>query len=241
MTKRSYPHLRLVADNREPRTYAQSAPGHSSSQRSFPPDSRSIAIASDSVQDRVPYATLRRCPGEEPQRSANAKRSLTLMLFQNSLSPMDADYHHAVIRNATPNGEFTKWCSGRDNEGMQNHMARLRRANLKTLVNRDFGSNASALARAYDPENPKPSYFSDLLRENSGKSFGEKAARKIEERVGLRLGQLDVPDSPLLYDDARRSRLKDELRLALDDLDRDEQREALAFIRKIQSRRRKRA
>lgn len=132
---------------------------------------------------------------------------------------------------------FTGRCKGPDNAPMRD-MAKIRRENLARLIERDFDNNRSAIARAYDEDNPKPQYFSDLLREGSGKSFGEKAARKIEEKTGLKAGQLDIPDSPLLHDEARRDRIKDTLRLVIDDLDRDEMREALAAIRKIQGRRR---
>jgi hypothetical protein len=151
-----------------------------------------------------------------------------------------ADYHHTVLGNATPSVEFTVWCIEADNAGMQ-QMAAIRRKNLARLIERDFSNNKSEIARAYDENDPKPQYFSDLLRENSGKSFGEKAARKIEEKSGLRPGQLDIPDSPLLHDEAKRDRIKDTLRLAIDDLDREEMREALAQVRKIQDRRRRRA
>jgi hypothetical protein len=123
---------------------------------------------------------------------------------------------------------------------MENYVAKTRRQNLERLINRDFGGNKSAIARSYDSENPKPQYFSDLLRADSGKSFGEKAARKIEERTGLKPGQLDIPDSQLLHDESKRSRVKDDLRLAIDDLDRDEIREVLATVRKIQGRRKTR-
>lgn len=229
------PHLRLVIT--EPRKNAQSTSGHSDSQRTLPLDSRSIAIASDSAQERDPYTTFLKCPKEMPQREAKADRSATVIPFQKVRRSMMTQYHHAVIKKATPNGEFTGWCAPSENEGMENHTAGVRRRNLARLINRDFDGNKSGIARAYDPENPKPQYFSDLIRPDSGKSFGEKAARKIEERTGLLPGQLDIPDSPLLLDESRRSRVKDEIRLALDDLDKDEQREALAAIRKIQLRR----
>lgn len=117
---------------------------------------------------------------------------------------------------------------------MQDEIVKVRRQNLRNLIVRDFGGNKSAIAREYNRENPKPSYFSDLVRDASGKSFGEKAARKIEQRIGLLPGQLDIPNSPLLYDESRRSRIKDELRLAIEDLDKDEMREALDAIRRIQ-------
>ena len=136
--------------------------------------------------------------------------------------------------------EFTGWCKPPDNESMLD-MTKIRRENLARLSERDFHNNKSEIARAYNEQNPKPQYFSDLLSDKSRKSFGEKAARKIEEKAGLRIGQLDVPDSQLLHDESRRDRIADTLRVAIDDLDRDEMREALAAIRKIQGRRLRRA
>lgn len=131
---------------------------------------------------------------------------------------------------------FTGRCKSLDNGAMLD-TAKIRRENLARLIERDFHNNKSEIARAYNEENPKPQYFSDLLSEKSGKSFGEKAARKIEEKTGLRIGQLDIPDSQLLHDESKRDRVADTLRLAIDDLDRDEMREALTAIRKIQGRR----
>jgi len=158
------------------------------------------------------------------------------MVFKKTLSSM-SDYHHTVTKKATPFVEFTKWCSPTDNGYMENEDANTRRTNLRRLIDRDFLGNLSAIARAYNPENPKPSYFSDLLREGSGKSFGEKAARGIETIVGLIRGQLDIRDSPLLYDESRRNRVKDELRAGIDGFDGEEQRELLEAMRRIQSRR----
>lgn len=228
-----------VSDGRGavPLRYAQSASGQSVSHRTRPPDSRSMAIASASEHDRVPYATFRRCPWEVPQRSAKAERSSTLMLFQNSRSSMAQYYHHAVIGNATPFGEFTKWCAAPDNAGMQDEIVKVRRQNLRNLIARDFGGNKSAIAREYDRENPKPSYFSDLVRDTSGKSFGEKAARKIEQRIGLLPGQLDIPNSPLIYEKSRRSRIKEQIFLEVETMNADEERETLAFIRRLRTRR----
>lgn len=124
---------------------------------------------------------------------------------------------------------------------MESSIPDVRRRNLIRLIERDFRGNRSEIARAYDPENPKPQYFSDLLRQSSGKSFGEKVARKIEERVGLRSGQLDIPTSPLLFDDSRQRRAGEELLSAIEDLSHEEKLEALSLIRKIQGRRRRRA
>lgn len=235
---KSQARLRVIDGGRvdEPRTCAQSAPGQSSSQVTSPRDSRSMAIASDSEHVRDPYATLRRCPYVVPHLSANDSRSASSMGWRNSLSSMPTECHRTVTVLSTPIVEFTKWLHPSENDGMQTD-AHIRRENLARLIRLHFNDNKSEIARAYNPEDPKPSYFSDLLREGSGKSFGEKAARRIEERVGLLPKQLDIPNSPLTMDDTKRNRVKDELRAALDDLNKDEMREALDAIRKIQSRR----
>ena len=212
--------------------YAQSTSGRSSSQRTAPLDSRSIEIARDSAQLR-PYATLRKWPAVVPHRTAKDSRSANDMGFRKNLSSMHA-YHHMVTAEATPNGAFTEWCMPADNSGMENSDADTRRANLNRLIESQYSGNRSAIARDYNPKEPKPQFFSDLLRKNSGKSFGEKVARKIEEAVGLLKGQLDIPNSPLLRDEARRSRLKDDLRIAIDALDREDQRKTLDFVRALQ-------
>lgn len=236
MKQRNYPARRVVelAECRELRTYAQSTSEQSDSQRTFPCDSRSSETASDSEHDRVPYTTLRRWPKDVLQRAARAFRSETVIDFQKLMRSM-AHYHHAVIEKQSPSGDFTRRCRSVDNSGMENPMAPIRRRNLQRLIDRDFGGIQSAIARAYSPENPTPSYFSDLLR--GKKSFAEVAAFNIEERIGLKVGQLSIPDSPLLYDDSRKNSLKDEIQVALEDLSKEEQREALAAIRKIQSKR----
>jgi hypothetical protein len=234
-TKNDHPHLRVVDGFRdEPRRYAQSTSEHSDSQGTCPFDSRSRCTANASEHGFNPYATLRRWPKETLQRAAKDFRSETVIDFQKLMRSM-AHSHRTVIENQSPSGDFTKWWIPKDNSGMQNPMAAVRRRNLARLIERDFGNNQSSIARLYNPESPKPSYFSDLLR--GEKAFAEKAARAIEDRVGLRLGQLDIQDSPLLYDDAKKNSLKEELRAVIDDMDKDEQREALAALRKIQSKR----
>lgn len=234
---KNHRHLTLVIVNEEPRKCAQSTSERNSSQVTRRADSRSISIARDSPQGLKPYATLRRWPLVVPQRDANCSRSSGVMDFQKTLSCMD-DYHHMVISNATPLGEFTKWCNTRDNQGMANPTAPIRRANLRRLIERDFGNNQSAFSQAVYPDRT-PSYVNDLLRESSDKpkSFGEIAARKIEDSLGLARGQMDIENSPLAYVPGHRHRLKDELLEAINSLDGDEQLEALTRIRRILARR----
>lgn len=121
-----------------------------------------------------------------------------------------------------------------DNCRMENPVAEVRRNNLQRLLDRRFKGNRSALARAYGS---KQSYISDLLRASSGRSFGEKTARALETSVGLQPGQLDVPDSPLLMDESRKDRIRDDVLAAIEDLDNEGLSETLEAIRKIQERR----
>lgn len=138
-----------------------------------------------------------------------------------------ANYHHTVTENATPFGEFTKWCRAGDNSSVI-ETKQIRRANLKRLIDERYRGNQSALARACGK---RPSYFSDLLNVPD-KSFGERAARKIEAAAGLVAGQLDVPESPLLPDESRRDRVKDEVFAMLDELSREDHLELLPEIRR---------
>lgn len=67
--------------------------------------------------------------------------------------------------------------------------ALIRKSNIRRL-----GKSASALA---DLGIGGYSYWAALLAENSKKAFGEKAARKLESKLSLPRGCLDVPDSDL--------------------------------------------
>jgi len=163
---------------------------------------------------------------------------------QKDLSSM-AHYHHTVICKATPFVEFTKWCASHQNAGMEDPVVKARRQNLKRLIDRDYDGNQSKVARLIQPDRPSQSYINGLLQavpkseDKKPKSFGEKAARKIEHALGLKRGQLDIPNSALIYDESRRDIARDALHSAVDDLDRHEQQEALSFIRQLQARRRK--
>lgn len=237
-TKKHQPALRLIV-NRDilfdvPRRYPQSTSDRSSSHVTTPPVSRSIAIASDSPQELSPYATLRRWPKVVPHREASDSRSGCLRPCQNDLSSIRA-YHHTMMGKSTSFVGIHRSVIAPDNCWMkENPMADIRRQNLSRLLEQRFDGNRSALAREYGS---KQSYISDLLRPGSGRSFGEKAARTLEERIGLLAGQLDVPDSPLLMEESRRHQEKDEAHAALEDMDRDEIREVLATLRRIRARR----
>lgn len=234
--KRNYPARRVVelAECRELRRYAQSKSGQSDSQRTLPPDSRSIAMASASEHDREPYATLLKCPAEVPQRSANERRSATVIDFQKVFRSM-ADYRHMVLKNATPHGGFTNWWSSRDNLSMDK--PQIRRENLRRYVDTRLSGNNSRLSRLLG--NESTTYVNDLLREGSTKSFGEKVAAKIEEKIGLQAGQLDIPNSPLLMDERKRDRLDEDISQQIAGLTREEKMELAEKLNAIYSKRRR--
>jgi hypothetical protein len=234
--ERIYPAFRVVdlVEFRERRRNAQSTEGHSSSQVTLPPVSRSSATASSAEQGRDPYATLLRCPGVVPERSASARRSSTERDFQNGFSSM-SDYHHTVLFFATPTGEFTPDCGRPDNASMDK--PQIRRENLRRFVATRLDGNNSELSRRLG--NESTAYVNDLLRDGSTKSFGEKAAASIEDKLGLLSGQLDIKDSPLLMDETRRDRLDDEIKELSAGLTKNEKVELVDMLRGMYSKRKK--
>lgn len=216
----------------EERKYSQSTFGHSSTQLTFPPDSRSMATASTTEHGRDPYATLVKCPAVVSQRSAKSRRASKESDFQNGLNSMP-DYHHTVVQKATPFSVLTKWCLKIDNSLMDNKaLAETRRQNLIRYVATRFNGERSRLSRLIGYESD--SYINDLLNPNSGKSFGEKAARKIEEKAGLLRGQLDVQDSPLWVDNRRWAEIQDS-DVDISDLSKEELARVHALLIEIRS------
>lgn len=71
--------------------------------------------------------------------------------------------------------------------------AAIRRANLKALCHKRGWSPSELHSRM---PWARYTYWRDLL-ENPAKSFGEKAARRIEEGLELGRGWLDEPDAPV--------------------------------------------
>ena len=229
---RHHPHLLLVINDAEPRKCAQSTSLLNSSQVTPPADSRSISIAKASPQGRWPYAIFRKCPDVVPHRVAKDLRSGTESDFKNAFNFIQSLYH-MVMENQAPFSEFTKGCHFGIIDGMENQAADIRRVNLGRLIERDYRGNISSAARQY---RAGQNYFSALLK--GGKSFGEKTARKIESRLGLLDGQLDIPDSPLIHDHHRRDRTRDELNAEIDDLSVEERRETLELVRRLRARNR---
>jgi hypothetical protein len=198
-----------------------------------------MAMANRSRHGRWPYATFIKCPSVVPQRDAKARLPSSDIDLNNSINVM-RHYHHTVLFDATPSREFTKWCPSGHNLAMQiRDLATLRRANLQRFLDTKFPGNKSTLARLLGHETP--SYINDLLRTGSGKSFGEKAARRIESAVGLQSGQLDVPNSELLMDMSRRQTdLVEEIENGINDLSNEERQELAHKLAEILGRRKRR-
>lgn len=149
---------------------------------------------------------------------------------------MSADYHCTVIGKATPFREFSERRMHVDNSSMDiEELAAIRRDNLRRFVDTKLEGNLSALARAYRPDNPRPSFFSDLFRKK--KHFGEKLALELETRLGLKKDQLSIPGSPLEMREIRADRTADELKARVDDLTPSEREQVLNAIAEILSKR----
>ncbi len=85
--------------------------------------------------------------------------------------------------------------------------AEIRRANLRNYCKKYCGGpveNADALYELKRLTGHKGAYLADLLKSGTDKSFGEKAARKIEAALGLYEDELDIPNSQLRHDPTRR-------------------------------------
>ena len=111
----------------------------------------------------------------------------------------------------------------------------VRRANLRRFVDLRMDGNLSALARKYRPDNPRPNFFSDLLR--GAKNFGEKLAFELETCTGLKYGQLSIKDSPLEMREIIRESTSEDV---FEGLTASERQEALRLIADIKSRRKPR-
>jgi hypothetical protein len=237
--KRAQPALRLIVNREDffevPRRYGQSTSGRSDSHVTTPADSRSISTARDSPHGRRPYATLRKWPNVVRHLFAKADCSSDESVLRNSLSSMET-YHHTVIEKATPFREFTGQCVRRDNPSMDiKELPSIRRANLRRFVDARLEGNLSELARRYRPDNPRPSFFSDLLR--GKKNFGEKLAYELEICLELKIGQLSIKDSLLEMREIRRDHLAEDIKAQVEDLTPTEKHEALRLIVEIKNRR----
>lgn len=193
-----------VTDLAEFRSTRQSTSDRSDSHSTAPFVSRSMHIANFSPHLLPHRATLAKCPTDVSQRRARSRFSAADSLLQNFDSSMQPS-HHTVLRNATPNGINTVRC---ENARMgANSTAEIRRANLRNYCKRFCGGSVDDPDALYELKRVtghKGAYLADLLKPGSDKSFGEKAARKIEEKLGLYIGELDIENSQLRHDPGKR-------------------------------------
>jgi hypothetical protein len=104
---------------------------------------------------------------------------------------------------STPSGEYRLIHCGMADDSL------IRRANLKRLK-----KTPTELSRALGKT---PAYYSDLMNK-PGKSFGEKAARAIEEGLALSRGWLDLPHGEVNKSDVEGDELShDDWRMSLSD------------------------
>jgi len=189
---RPHPHLRVVS--REglfelPRRYDQSTSGRTDSTDTTPPLSRSSAMAVDSAIRCLAEMALRKYPIVVPQRLAYDSwssgtrefrylRSASALIGSSDISPTLPC--GKVV--ATPFGHLPGARASYD-ERVTLHDTRRRR--LRLLL-RQYGSQKElAAACGFISDN----YLSQLL--SLKKSFGEKAARKIEQATKKPPGWLD--------------------------------------------------
>lgn len=97
-------------------------------------------------------------------------------------------YHH-LVNHVQPLSVNPSWCSHAMNDDAEIRRANLRRLNLTPtdLSSRVNGPNGKPTSKGY---------WSDLMG-NPNKSFGEKTARNIEEKLALPRLWLDADRTPL--------------------------------------------
>lgn len=89
-----------------------------------------------------------------------------------------SEYHHTVIRNATPSGDFTKWCVELQNGDMDIQAAR-RQALLRYIRDHHDG-NVTEFAAAVGKSQSQIAW---MLK--GKKPFGERVARSIERAAAM--------------------------------------------------------
>ena len=98
-------------------------------------------------------------------------------------------HYHQIVNHTQPHSVNSACCSSAMNDDAEIRRANLRRLNLTP-------TDLSTRILNADGEPTKKSYWSDLMR-GPGKSFGEKTARNIEEKLGLPRLWLDADHTPL--------------------------------------------
>jgi hypothetical protein len=187
--KKNQASLRLAWVNRDlpdvPRRYAQSTSGRMDSTDTAPPLSRSSAIAVDSAIRSFVDKAFRRYPTVVPQRAAYAacsSKSRELRYLRSGCTDSMPPTLPYGKESAIPFGPLPfRPDSYDDSVSLQD----VRRRRLRLLINQYGSQKHLAIACGYDSDN----YISQLL--SGKKSFGEKAARRIEESTKKPKGWLD--------------------------------------------------
>jgi hypothetical protein len=186
-TKNNQTLLRLVAtDFDDPRRYDQSTSGRTASTGTTPPLSRSNAMAVDSAIRSFVEIALRKYPTVVPQRSAyeSCPRLSSELRYVRSTSDMP----HTLPDSKVVSIPFGDSLWSRHSQNVRMSVEDVRRERLRALI-KEFGSQrALSDICGYVSDN----YISQLLK--PGKSFADKAARKIEKAAGKPKDWLDGED-----------------------------------------------
>lgn len=173
----------------DPRRYAQSTSGRMDSTGTSPPLSRSSAMAVDSAIRSFVESAFRKYPTVVPQRAAYdswSSRSRELRYLRSG--------GEDSMRFTLPYGKESAISFGHlPPEGHSYHgrmsLSDIRRRRLRLLIS-EFGSQKElAIACSFQSDN----YISQLLK--PGKSFGEKAAHRIEDGAKKPRGWLDKDET----------------------------------------------
>jgi hypothetical protein len=159
----------------EPRRYAQSTSGRMDSTGTSPPLSRSSAMAVDSAIRSFVESALRRYPTVVPQRAAYecwASRSRELRYLRSGEGDSIGRTLPYGKEIAIPFGHLPVAAYSYD-ESMS--LSDTRRRRLRLLIGQAGSQKALSEMCGFQSDN----YISQLLK--PGKSFGEKAARRIEK------------------------------------------------------------
>lgn len=171
--------LRLAWDNPDfaddPRKYAQSTSGRMDSTGTFPPLSRSSAMAVDSAIRSFVESAFRKYPADVPQRfayrsCAATSRELRYVRSGGSVGSIEPTLPYSKVF-AIP---FVHSSTGVDSYDERMDKRATRRRRLALLVSEFRTQEALASAVGFEAN-----YISQLL--SGKKSFGEKTARKIEK------------------------------------------------------------
>ncbi len=183
------------------RTYDQSMSGRMSSQRTAPPDSRSIATTK-SPPTRCPTdIALYKYRTDVRQRLANSSRSGGVSVRKYASSFSITGILPAGKKESTPAAHLPGSKTGYDADmarvppsdpkASQSRLYEVRRKRLRQLL--EGYETATQFAEAVDESQ---SYISRLLQHHpkDRKNLGESKARKFEDKLGLPRGWFDIAD-----------------------------------------------